>query len=155
MKACYFVFDINFVIAGVLWTLHGGIIEVQFALRALRNSGKRVSYVSNNSVKDYRAKLEGLADHAVTDDDITYPAKTIVWYLREIKFDALCYNIGSANFKDCLRQAGFQILDGVSHVAFFLQTVGMLTFSFVRLFFFCMNDACFLMYRGAGGSRMN
>nr|XP_040231210.2 uncharacterized protein LOC120954928 [Anopheles coluzzii] len=63
-------------------------------------------------MKDYRAKLEGLADHAVTDDDITYPAKTIVWYLREIKFDALCYNIGSANFKDCLRQAGFQILDG-------------------------------------------
>uniref|UniRef100_A0A8W7PCE7 Uncharacterized protein n=1 Tax=Anopheles coluzzii TaxID=1518534 RepID=A0A8W7PCE7_ANOCL len=63
-------------------------------------------------MKDYRAKLERLADHAVADDDITYPPKTIVWYLREIKFDALCYNIGSANFKDCLRQAGFQILDG-------------------------------------------
>uniref|UniRef100_A0A1S4H2M3 4-nitrophenylphosphatase n=1 Tax=Anopheles gambiae TaxID=7165 RepID=A0A1S4H2M3_ANOGA len=99
---------------GVLWTLHGFIIDVQFALRALRNSGKRVLYVSNNSVrtmKDSRAKLEGLADHAVTEDDITYPAKTISWFLREIKFDALCYNIGSANFKDCLR-AGFQILDG-------------------------------------------
>ena len=67
------MFDINLVIAA--------IIDVQFALRALRNSGKRVLYVSNNSVrtmKDYRAKLEGLADHAVTDDDITYPAKTIV-----------------------------------------------------------------------------
>uniref|UniRef100_A0A182X2F3 Uncharacterized protein n=1 Tax=Anopheles quadriannulatus TaxID=34691 RepID=A0A182X2F3_ANOQN len=67
-------------------------------------------------MKDYRAKLEGLADHAVTDDDITYPAKTISWFLREKKFDALCYVIGSANFKDCPRQAGFQILDGIKCV---------------------------------------
>uniref|UniRef100_A0A182Y6A7 Uncharacterized protein n=2 Tax=Anopheles stephensi TaxID=30069 RepID=A0A182Y6A7_ANOST len=100
---------------GVLWLLGNPFDGVERAVRALRTNGKRVIFVSNNSVRpmeDYRAKLDKLTDHTVDDDDIIHPAKIVIQYLREIKFDALCYVIGSTNFKNYLKEAGFQVLDG-------------------------------------------
>lgn len=91
---------------------------VEFTIRALRNNGKRVIYVSNNSVRtmaDYRGKLDKLTDYTIDEEDIIHPAKIVIHYLRQRNFDGLCYVIGSSNFKACLREAGFQILDGVSH----------------------------------------
>uniref|UniRef100_A0A182NP27 4-nitrophenylphosphatase n=1 Tax=Anopheles dirus TaxID=7168 RepID=A0A182NP27_9DIPT len=100
---------------GVLWMLSEPFAGVDRSVRALRTNGKRVVFVSNNSVRtmqDYREKLFKITDHTVDDDDILHPAKVVIEYLRERKFDALCYVIGSANFKACLREAGFQVLDG-------------------------------------------
>uniref|UniRef100_A0A182KDB4 4-nitrophenylphosphatase n=1 Tax=Anopheles christyi TaxID=43041 RepID=A0A182KDB4_9DIPT len=100
---------------GVLWMLGDPFAGVERTLRALRTNGKRVIYVSNNSVRtmeDYRGKLDKLTDYTVDEEDIIHPAKIVIHYLRERNFDALCYVIGSANFKACLREAGFQILDG-------------------------------------------
>uniref|UniRef100_A0A182QHD5 4-nitrophenylphosphatase n=1 Tax=Anopheles farauti TaxID=69004 RepID=A0A182QHD5_9DIPT len=100
---------------GVLWMLAKPFAGVDRSVRALRTNGKRVVFVSNNSVRsmeDYREKVLTITDHTVDDDDILHPAKLVIEYLREIKFDALCYVIGSANFKACLREAGFQVLDG-------------------------------------------
>ncbi|XP_053675487.1 uncharacterized protein LOC128725745 [Anopheles nili] len=100
---------------GVLWTLRDLFPGAEKAIRALRTNGKRVVFVSNNSVRtmdDYRTKVNKLTDHTVDDSDIIHPAKIVIEYLRERKFDALCYVIGSSNFKSCLREAGFQVLDG-------------------------------------------
>ncbi|XP_049301608.1 uncharacterized protein LOC125775136 [Anopheles funestus] len=101
---------------GVLWLLGEPFDGVERSIRALRTNGKRVVFVSNNSVRtmeDYRAKLYKLTDHTVDDEDVIHPAKIVIQYLRERKFDdALCYVIGSTNFKNCLREAGIQIIDG-------------------------------------------
>ncbi|XP_053673797.1 uncharacterized protein LOC128724058 [Anopheles nili] len=100
---------------GVLWLLGDVFPGVEKAIQALRTIGKRVVFVSNNSSRtmdDYRAKVIKLTDHTVEDGDIIHPAKIVIEYLREQKFDALCYVIGSSNFKSCLREAGFQVLDG-------------------------------------------
>uniref|UniRef100_A0A182W8R8 4-nitrophenylphosphatase n=1 Tax=Anopheles minimus TaxID=112268 RepID=A0A182W8R8_9DIPT len=101
---------------GVLWLLGDPFEGVERSIRALRTNGKRVVFVSNNSVRtmeDYRAKLYKLTDHTVDDEDIIHPAKIVVQYLRERKIgDGLCYVIGSSNFKNCLREAGVQVLDG-------------------------------------------
>uniref|UniRef100_A0A182P801 4-nitrophenylphosphatase n=1 Tax=Anopheles epiroticus TaxID=199890 RepID=A0A182P801_9DIPT len=100
---------------GVLWMLADPFAGVESAIRALRTNGKRVIYVSNNSVRtmeDYRGKLDKLTDKTVNDDDIIHPAKIVIEYLRERNFEGLCYVIGSSNFKSYLREAGFQILDG-------------------------------------------
>ncbi|XP_053666079.1 uncharacterized protein LOC128715223 [Anopheles marshallii] len=101
---------------GVLWLLSDPFEGVERSIRALRTNGKRVVFVSNNSVRtmaDYRAKLEKLTDHTLDDEDVIHPAKVVIQYLRARKFDdALCYVIGSTNFKNCLREAGIQLLDG-------------------------------------------
>uniref|UniRef100_A0A182V728 4-nitrophenylphosphatase n=1 Tax=Anopheles merus TaxID=30066 RepID=A0A182V728_ANOME len=100
---------------GVLWMLGEPFAGVELTIRALRNNGKRVIYVSNNSVRtmaDYRGKLDKLTDYTIDEEDIIHPAKIVIHYLRQRNFDGLCYVIGSSNFKACLREAGFQILDG-------------------------------------------
>uniref|UniRef100_A0A182MG01 Uncharacterized protein n=1 Tax=Anopheles culicifacies TaxID=139723 RepID=A0A182MG01_9DIPT len=64
-------------------------------------------------MEDYRSKLYKLTDHTVDDEDVIHPAKIVIQYLREKQIgDGLCYVIGSSNFKKCLREAGFQVLDG-------------------------------------------
>ncbi|XP_049541846.1 uncharacterized protein LOC125955054 [Anopheles darlingi] len=100
---------------GVLWMLRDPYPGVGLAIRTLRNNGKRVVYVSNNSVRtmaDYRGKLEQLTEGALDERDIIHPAKVIIEFLQWRKFEGLCYVIGSSNFKSCLREAGFQVLDG-------------------------------------------
>ncbi|XP_050096145.1 uncharacterized protein LOC126578020 [Anopheles aquasalis] len=100
---------------GVLWMLRDPYPGVGQAIQALRGSGKRVVYVSNNSVRtmaDYRGKLEQLTNGALEERDIIHPAKVIIEFLRSRKFEGLCYVIGSSNFKRCLREVGFQVLDG-------------------------------------------
>ncbi|XP_035784377.1 phosphoglycolate phosphatase 2-like [Anopheles albimanus] len=100
---------------GVLWMLRDPYPGVGQAIQALRASGKRVVYVSNNSVRtmaDYRGKLEQLTNGELDERDIIHPAKVIIEYLQWRKFEGLCYVIGSSNFKSCLREAGFQVLDG-------------------------------------------
>uniref|UniRef100_A0A182PWC7 4-nitrophenylphosphatase n=1 Tax=Anopheles epiroticus TaxID=199890 RepID=A0A182PWC7_9DIPT len=100
---------------GVLWKTEELFAGVESTIRALQTNGKRVIFVSNNSVRsmdEYRSKLAVLNDGPRKDDDIMHPVKAIVAYLRDIEFAGLCYVIGSANFKDSLRSAGFQILDG-------------------------------------------
>lgn len=102
---------------GVLWNLKDIFPGGERTIRALRNEGKRVIYVSNNSVRtmeDYRNRLGRLTDYTLDEDDVVHPARTIIEYLRSRKFDALCYVIGSTNFKNCLRDAGFHIMEGVS-----------------------------------------
>ncbi|XP_049546060.1 uncharacterized protein LOC125957419 [Anopheles darlingi] len=100
---------------GVLWNIKDIFPGGELSIRALRNNGKRVIYVSNNSVRtmeDYRNKLGRLTDYTLDEDDVVHPARTIVEYLRWRKFDALCYVIGSTNFKNYIREAGFRIIDG-------------------------------------------
>ncbi|XP_058123562.1 uncharacterized protein LOC131294736 [Anopheles ziemanni] len=100
---------------GVLWLLQGPFQGVDVSIRELRKAGKKIAFVSNNSVRamdDYKGKLDKLTDFTVTEEDIVHPAKVVIAFLKERGFDSLCYVIGSKHFKKCLRDAGFQVLDG-------------------------------------------
>uniref|UniRef100_A0AAG5DII4 4-nitrophenylphosphatase n=1 Tax=Anopheles atroparvus TaxID=41427 RepID=A0AAG5DII4_ANOAO len=100
---------------GVLWMLKDPYEGVAESIKELRNNGKKLVFVSNNSVRtmdDYRAKLEKVTDYTVEEEDIVHPAKVVIAYLKERGFDSLCYVIGSKHFKKCLRDAGIQVLDG-------------------------------------------
>lgn len=100
---------------GVLWLLRDPFEGADMTIRELRKAGKKIAFVSNNSVRtmdDYKAKLDKLTDFTVAEEDIVHPAKVVIAYLKERGFDSLCYVIGSKHFKKCLRDAGFQVLDG-------------------------------------------
>jgi ribonucleotide monophosphatase NagD (HAD superfamily) len=54
-------------------------------------------------------------------ENILHPARNIVNYLKRIEFEGLIYCIGSTVFKDVLKAAGFQLIDGVSTENIFLK----------------------------------
>lgn len=95
------------------------------AIRALKDAGKRVVFVSNNGAKSldsYQKQIAGLG-HSASEDDIVYPAISVVRYLQSIDFKGLIFAICSKTFMDILRKAGYEVISGVS-------------FSILRRFYF-------------------
>uniref|UniRef100_A0A8D8HH00 Phosphoglycolate phosphatase 2 n=1 Tax=Culex pipiens TaxID=7175 RepID=A0A8D8HH00_CULPI len=99
---------------GVVWNLYGPIEGTGQAIGALKAAGKRVVYVSNNSVRpleNYQEQIRKLG-HEVTEEDLVHPAVSIVRYLKSIDFNGLIYAIGSNAFLKTLRDAGYEVLSG-------------------------------------------
>ncbi|XP_053668710.1 uncharacterized protein LOC128719109 [Anopheles marshallii] len=99
---------------GVLWTVFEQIEGAGAALQLFREHGKRVKFITNNSVRpfaSYQQQLHALGVD-VMEADIIHPARSIVQYLKSQQFEGLIYCLGTENFKATLRQAGFQLIDG-------------------------------------------
>jgi len=83
---------------------------------ALERTGKHLTFVTNNSVRTVDQCIRRFAKIGmqVQPEQIWHPAQSIINYLRGINFQGLIYIIASPPFKAVLREAGFQLLDGVS-----------------------------------------
>lgn len=100
---------------GVLWTLNEPIGGADRAIRALKNAGKRIVFVSNNgakSLQSYQEQIAGLG-HSASEDDIVCPAISVVRYLQSINFQGLIFAICSNTFMSILRKAGYEVISGV------------------------------------------
>uniref|UniRef100_A0A182NIK9 4-nitrophenylphosphatase n=1 Tax=Anopheles dirus TaxID=7168 RepID=A0A182NIK9_9DIPT len=99
---------------GVLWNFTGPIPGVDKALQLLRTDGKKLAFISNNGMRtmeEYRKKFHALGIDA-REEEIVHPALTTVHYLKSIGMRDAVFCIATEVFKDYLRKAGFQVLDG-------------------------------------------
>jgi farnesyl diphosphate phosphatase len=102
---------------GVLWHLTKPLPDIGPAINLLKGAGKKFSYITNNSVRpmsSYMDLFNGVLKTETKPEDILHPARNIVNYLRKIQFEGLIYCIASTIFKDELKNAGFELIDGVS-----------------------------------------
>ena len=103
-------------IDGVIYNMEVNVPMADQAYAALERAGKHITYVTNNSVRTVSQTVRRLAEAnlQVEPEQIWHPAQTLVYYLRSIQFDGLIYIIATPQFKAVLREAGFQLIDGVS-----------------------------------------
>ncbi|XP_023164838.2 pyridoxal phosphate phosphatase [Drosophila hydei] len=104
-------------IDGVIYNLDTEVPNASQAYAALERAGKRLTYVTNNSVRTSEKTVRRFAKSnlQVAPQQIWHPAQTLVYYLRSIKFEGLIYIMASPQFKAVLQEAGFQLLDGPNH----------------------------------------
>ncbi len=121
--------------------LFEGVIEF---LEHIRSMGGRYIFLTNNSSKSVQAyieKLEGLGIHAAADDFLT-TADATVHHLQKKGYKKI-YALGTASFKEQLRDAGLPITDiledGVDCLCMGFDT---------ELTFQKLEDACILLGRG-------
>ncbi|KAL5275986.1 hypothetical protein ACFFRR_001671 [Megaselia abdita] len=110
-------FDIVFSdVDGVIWDIMppGPIPGVSEGIEFLQSKGKKVVYVTNNSLRPIKENIKRFHEYGipVKEDDIVHPAQSIVELLKQIKFTGLIYCLASTSFKDHLRNAGFELMDG-------------------------------------------
>ncbi len=82
-------------------------------LRAIRASGGRYLYLTNNSSKsvaDYVRKMERLGIDAAPEDFLT-SAQATVWYLHRTHEGKRLYVCGTASLQEELRGAGFPVVN--------------------------------------------
>ncbi|XP_063701330.1 uncharacterized protein LOC134831519 [Culicoides brevitarsis] len=103
------VFDCD----GVLWHVKQPLPGVKECLEALKKLGKGLKFVTNNSVrsqKNYEMMFESLGVE-IQEDDLIHPVRAIIKHLKEIDFHGLIYCVGSSTFKNCLKDAGYELID--------------------------------------------
>ncbi|XP_055532633.1 uncharacterized protein LOC129722855 [Wyeomyia smithii] len=99
---------------GVVWNIYGPIEGTGQAISHLKNYGKHVVYVSNNSVRplaNYKQQIQSLGQE-VAEEDIVNPALSVVKYLKSINFSGLIYAIGTEEFVKVIRDGGYDVLTG-------------------------------------------
>uniref|UniRef100_T1PGZ1 Haloacid dehalogenase-like hydrolase n=1 Tax=Musca domestica TaxID=7370 RepID=T1PGZ1_MUSDO len=101
-------------IDGVVWNVANIIEGSGEGFNALRDAGKKLTFITNNSVRPEEQCLEKLKKVNIEIDanDLIHPSKSIIEYLKSIKFEGLIYAIASESIKNALRKEGFQIIDG-------------------------------------------
>ncbi|XP_061396518.1 uncharacterized protein LOC133332152 [Musca vetustissima] len=100
---------------GVLWMVTGGPIPGVFeALQRLKDQGKRVKFVSNNSVRSHAEYLERFAKYGmanVQEDDIVHPVKSMIWYLKRHKPNAVVLPLVGKAGRDLLVDEGLNVVN--------------------------------------------
>uniref|UniRef100_A0A1L8DZA8 Putative pyridoxal phosphate phosphatase n=1 Tax=Nyssomyia neivai TaxID=330878 RepID=A0A1L8DZA8_9DIPT len=99
---------------GVIWNLLGSIPDTGKALNDVEAAGKKVIYVSNNSVRSdaqYEMKINEIGA-TYRKENIVHPILSTIWYLKKINFQGLIYFVGTTVAKDRLLAEGFNIVDG-------------------------------------------
>ncbi|CAH1988330.1 unnamed protein product [Acanthoscelides obtectus] len=96
---------------GVIWTkyqVHKGAAD---CLNALKSMGKRVHYVTNNSIakSEDLAKLLRLNKFDAKDEDVTNPQHTVIDHLKEKRFEGTLYAMVTENVRAQIRNAGFTV----------------------------------------------
>lgn len=122
---------------GVVWNFYGPIEGVGRAIGVLKDAGKKVVYVSNNSVRtleNYKEQVHKLG-HELAEEDLIHPAISVVRYLKSINFQGLIYAICAEPFLKLLKEAGFEVITGVSQLFEFTMQ-----FRSVDLFWFQPNE---------------
>lgn len=87
-------------------------------ITSLQENGKRVIFISNNSVRSHEKYVEKFKEgnFNASMDDVLHPSLATICYLRKINFKGLIYCIGSAEFKKKLQEAGYEYIDGPHHL---------------------------------------
>lgn len=103
-------------IDGVVWDMRHKVPLAGEGFAALQAAGKPITFITNNSVRTVEETVLSFQKIGlqVTPEQIWHPAKTMVHYLQSIKFVGCIYIIATPPFKAYLRDAGFQLIDGVS-----------------------------------------
>ncbi|GFY47083.1 glycerol-3-phosphate phosphatase [Trichonephila inaurata madagascariensis] len=97
---------------GVLWMGNDPIPGAVETIKALKNAGKHIIYVTNNSTKsrdDYVKKCEGLG-FPVTYDDIISTSYCAAAYLQSLNFKKKVYVFGSSGITLELEKVNIQHL---------------------------------------------
>ncbi|XP_023164837.1 phosphoglycolate phosphatase 2 isoform X3 [Drosophila hydei] len=98
---------------GVVWyTLRDFIPGSAQALAELQRRGKRLTFVTNNSISSVAEHLHKFAQQAqlhVLKEQIVHPAQAICDHLQAIGFAGLIYCLATPSFKQLLRDAGFRL----------------------------------------------
>lgn len=103
-------------ISGVLWTEAGVIPGAGDGFNALKLGGKKVTFVTNNSVRsqaDYVSKFK-TSGVDFNPEEMIHPLKSIIDYLNMTNFEGRIYCIANELFKNSMKEAGFDVIDDVS-----------------------------------------
>lgn len=106
----------KFKFSGVLWTEAGVIPNAGDGFNALKLGGKKVIFVTNNSVrspKDYKSKFSD-AGVDFNPEEMVHPLTSIIDYLNITKFEGPIYCIANEVFKKAIKDAGFNVIEDVS-----------------------------------------
>ncbi|XP_050300087.1 uncharacterized protein LOC126738689 [Anthonomus grandis grandis] len=107
-------FDIIFTdVDGVIWDLWYRPIEgATDAIKALRNIGKKIYFVTNNSTAPMEVFLGRLKKFEAVDEEVVRPANAFIWYLDHINFDKSkgVYVVGFQALKDQIARAGYKVV---------------------------------------------
>ncbi|KAH8387591.1 hypothetical protein KR093_008073, partial [Drosophila rubida] len=97
---------------GVVWLLVGWIPGTGEAINALKDAGKSVKFVSNNSFRtddQYMEKFATIGARNVQHDDVVHPVKSIVRYLHaNNKAQLRVYSLMSLEANETLRKHGIE-----------------------------------------------
>lgn len=114
---------------GVMWHLANLIEGSGEGANAIANAGKRLVFVSNNSINSEDDYLRKFAECGIDIHlkNVVHPAKSVIRYFRKINFNDLVYCIGGDAFVDNLRNAGYNVITGntkhIDNSGEFLDTV--------------------------------
>ena len=89
--------NLNHSIAGVLWKNIKPYPNAAEVLNTLRDLGKKVFYVTNNSTKtrlEFVEKCEGL-NFKAEEKEILCTSNMVAQYLKDLNFDKKVYVVGS------------------------------------------------------------
>lgn len=79
----------------------------------LKKIGKKLSFVSNNtlsSLETIYSKLKDAGFETDTYTEVITPTYAIIDYLKSINFNKSIYIIGTNAFKEILRRSGFSLV---------------------------------------------
>ncbi|XP_054730180.1 chronophin [Anastrepha obliqua] len=99
---------------GVIWeSLHDVLPGAPEAIDYLKQQGKQVIFVTNNSIIPIEVQLRKFQKCGldVKKCDIVHPAQTICDHLKSIQFDGLIFCLTSTAFKSLLSDEGFNVVD--------------------------------------------
>ncbi|KAM7347545.1 uncharacterized protein ACRADG_007115 [Cochliomyia hominivorax] len=99
---------------GVIWqNFYDEIPGSSDAIKYLRNIGKQIAFITNNSIISTKDQLIKFASCGldIDENDLIHPAKTISDYLQMENFDGLILCFASRVFKEHLREKGFQVVE--------------------------------------------
>ncbi|KAL5275985.1 hypothetical protein ACFFRR_001670 [Megaselia abdita] len=101
---------------GVLWNQSEDIRGAGDGFNALKLGGKKVAFVTNNSVrspKDYVSRFHA-AGVDFNPEEMVHPLKSIIDYLNITKFEGRIYCIANELFKNSLKEAGYDVIEDPS-----------------------------------------
>uniref|UniRef100_A0A1I8NF95 Haloacid dehalogenase-like hydrolase n=1 Tax=Musca domestica TaxID=7370 RepID=A0A1I8NF95_MUSDO len=99
---------------GVIWhNLYDIIPGASDAIQYLRGNGKKVVFVTNNSISSTKDQLRkfSTSNIPVEEQDLIHPAKTISDFLKDQDFKGLILCFASSAFKQHLRDSGFEVVE--------------------------------------------
>ena len=87
-------------------------------VRALKDAGALVRYLSNNPTRTPREYAEKLTRFGIptVDDDVITTIQTTIWWLKNNHPNAVVFPIAEAPLIDALTRAGFRISDDASQI---------------------------------------